>query len=203
MIVIIFIIISTIINSLIIDYYTKKYIQHTSKRSNPHTIWLIFWTSKTNNLWTRNIFFMDRIRRAVELFQEGKISYILVSGDNSKQWYDETTDMYNFLVERGIPSYHIILDYAGLSTRDSIARAKLIFQVPDLLLISQEFQVQRWLIACLYFNINCDGSATNTIPFHIAPRVYLREYGARIKLWYDMITPNPSIGWTQEDVPWL
>jgi vancomycin permeability regulator SanA len=51
--------------------------------------------------------------------------------------------MYNFLVERGIPSYHIILDYAGLSTRDSIARAKLIFQVPDLLLISQEFQVQR------------------------------------------------------------
>jgi SanA protein len=51
--------------------------------------------------------------------------------------------MYNFLVKRGIPSDNIILDYAGLSTRDSISRAKLIFNVPDLLLISQEFQIQR------------------------------------------------------------
>ena len=103
--------------------------------------------------------------------------------------------MKNALVERGIPEENIILDYAGLSTRDSIARAYEIFEVPNLLLISQKFQVQRGLVACLRFDMNCHGNSSEDVSLSIAPRIYLREFAARVKLRYDFfISPSPTIG---------
>lgn len=57
-------------------------------------------------------------------------------------------------------------------------------------------------MACRYRDIDCDGSPTDSISFRIAPRVYLREYGARLKLRYDMLTPQPDIGGDPEQVPW-
>ena len=63
----------------------------------------------------------------MRLYQAGKIEYILVSGDNRRSDYDEPSDMRDALIKRGIPSENIILDYAGLSTWDSVARAQTIF----------------------------------------------------------------------------
>lgn len=190
-----------ILNSLFIDYITKDKVFFTVQESPAHTIGLVFGTSKMNNLGTLNRFFLYRIQQTVALYKAGKIQYILISGDNRKESYDEPTSFKNELIKKWIPSDRIVLDYAGLSTWDSIARAKSIFAVKDLLLISQDFQIQRWIIACWYHNITCHGSATDSISFRIAPRVYLREYGARIKLWYDMLTPAPDIGGKAEEVP--
>lgn len=121
----------------------------SSDNQKVHTVGLVFGTSKRTPQGTENLFFRKRIEHAAQLYQQGKIEYILVSGDNRTEQYDEPSDMRDALVAHGVPSSHIILDYAGLSTWDSVARAKTIFQVPDLLLISQEFQVQRAIIACL------------------------------------------------------
>ena len=143
----------------------------------------------------QNLFFLKRIEHAIRLYQAGKIEYIIVSGDNRTSDYDEPNDMRAALIERGIPSENIILDYAGLSTRDSVARAHEIFQAPDILLISQKFQVQRGLVACLRFEMICHGSASEDVALGIAPRVYLREFAARIKLRYNyFISPAPTIG---------
>jgi vancomycin permeability regulator SanA len=69
-------------------------------------------------------------------------------------------------------------------------------------LISQQFQVERGLIACRYFDMNCHGITTENISFTIAPKIYVREYGARIKLWYDILNPQPSLGGKKEKTPW-
>lgn len=196
------IIVFSILNSLFIDYITNDKVFFTVEESPAHTIGLVFGTSKMNNLGTLNRFFLYRIQQTVALYKAGKIKYILISGDNRKESYDEPTSFKDELIKKWIPSDRIVLDYAGLSTWDSVARAQSIFAVKDLLLISQDFQIQRGIIACWYHDIICHGSATDSISFRIAPRVYLREYGARIKLWYDMLTPAPDIGGKVEEVPW-
>lgn len=199
---IIIIIFILLLNSLFIDYRTQSIIFNTTQNAPSHTVWLVFGTSKLTPEGTPNIFFTTRINRATELYKSGIIKYILVSGDNSKKSYDEPTDFQQALIEKGIPKQDIVLDYAWFSTWDSVARATSVFNAPDLLLISQRFQVQRALMACIYFKLDCHAIPAKDIPFSVAPRVYLREYGARLKLWYDRLFPTPYIGGELEPVPW-
>jgi SanA protein len=76
---------------------------------------------------TYNLYYSHRIDAAEKLFKSGKIEFILISGDNSREEYDEPTDMKNDLVERGVPENKIYLDYAGFRTLDSVIRANAIF----------------------------------------------------------------------------
>ena len=46
----------------------------------------------------------SRLRAATELFQAGKVDYLLVSGDNHTKGYDEATDMREGLLQAGIPA---------------------------------------------------------------------------------------------------
>ena len=71
----------------------------------------------------------DRLKTAIELYNKGVAPKILVSGDHEHDDYDEVNVMKNYLKENGIPSKDIFMDHAGLSTYDSIYRAKKIFKV--------------------------------------------------------------------------
>jgi len=51
-----------------------------------------------------NPFFDSRLRAAAELFQSGKVDYLLVSGDNHTKGYDKATDMREGLLQAGIPA---------------------------------------------------------------------------------------------------
>ena len=191
-----------ILNYFLINFLANPFI-NTDENISLHTVWIIFWTSKSTVNGGQNLFFLKRIEHAVRLYQAGKIEYILVSGDNRRSDYDEPSDMRDALIKRGIPSENIILDYAGLSTWDSVARAQTIFWAEDLLLISQKFQVQRGLVACFRFDLKCQWSASEDVAVWIAPRVYIREFAARIKLRYDFfISPSPTIGGSPESTPW-
>ena len=75
----------------------------------------------------QNLYFRYRIEAAAELFHTDKVRHILVSGDNSIDTYDESTDMMEALVEKGVPADRIVRDYAGFSTLDSVVRAKAVF----------------------------------------------------------------------------
>ncbi len=98
--------------------------------------------SAYNGRWI-NSYYAHRIEAATELYKAGKIKKIIVSGDNSRKTYDETTDMYNDLIHNGVDSADILCDYAGFRTFDSIIRAKNVFQCTKFTIISQEFHCQR------------------------------------------------------------
>lgn len=74
-----------------------------------------------------NPFFESRIAAAAELYHHGKVDYLVASGDNHLQGYDEPSDMKNALLDKGVPADRIYLDYAGLRTLDSVVRVKEIF----------------------------------------------------------------------------
>jgi len=101
-----------------------------------------------------NPYFTWRIDAAVALLEAGKVDEILISGDNSTESYNETQDMFESLLERGVDSDQIRLDYAGFRTLDSVIRAKKVFNCSELIIISQEFHNQRALYIALMNEID-------------------------------------------------
>jgi SanA protein len=94
-----------------------------------------------------NLFFVRRIAAAAELFRAGRVQYLLLSGDNSSADYDEPSEMRRALIEAGIPPARLVLDHAGFRTLDSVVRAKEVFGLGEVIVVSQHFHNERavWL----------------------------------------------------------
>ena len=133
-----------------------------------------------------NLYFRYRIEAAKQLFESGKIEYILVSGDNSRKNYDEPTEMKNELIREGIPEDRIVCDYAGFSTLDSVVRAKKVFSEKDLIVVSQGFHVRRAIYIGISHGMKITGfQATEVVGIH-SVKTNLREYLARAKTVMDV-----------------
>lgn len=89
-----------------------------------------------------------RLDAAAELYRAGRIEVVLVTGDNSREDYDEPDAMRGYLTRHGVPDARIVSDYAGFDTWDSCVRAKRIFGVDRAVLISQGFHIRRAVALC-------------------------------------------------------
>ena len=148
---------------------------------------LVLGTSKYLSDGRINLYFKYRIDATVDLFKTGKIDYVLVSGDNSSENYDEPTDFKNELIERGIPEDKIYLDYAGFRTLDSVVRSKEIFGQDDITIISQQFHNERAIYLAEKYGINAIGFNAKDINGKYGIKVKLREYLARTKVFLDIL----------------
>ncbi|MFF4797010.1 vancomycin high temperature exclusion protein [Streptomyces sp. NPDC001351] len=90
----------------------------------------------------------NRLKAAAELYREGRVEVVLVTGDNSRKDYDEPDAMRTYLKKHGVPDGRIVSDYAGFDTWDSCVRAKKIFGVDRAVLISQGFHIRRAVALC-------------------------------------------------------
>ncbi|MEU0059724.1 ElyC/SanA/YdcF family protein [Streptomyces sp. NPDC006334] len=89
-----------------------------------------------------------RLDAAAELYRDGRVKVVLVTGDNSREDYDEPDAMRTYLTRHGVPDARIVSDYAGFDTWDSCVRAKKIFGVDRAVLISQGFHIRRAVALC-------------------------------------------------------
>ncbi|MFD4414628.1 vancomycin high temperature exclusion protein [Streptomyces sp. NPDC058251] len=89
-----------------------------------------------------------RLDAAAKLYRSGRIEVVLVTGDNSREDYDEPDAMRAYLTKRGVPDGRIVSDYAGFDTWDSCVRARKIFGVRQAVLISQGFHIRRAVALC-------------------------------------------------------
>ncbi|MEV7774013.1 ElyC/SanA/YdcF family protein [Kitasatospora sp. NPDC086791] len=89
-----------------------------------------------------------RLVAAVDLYREGKVQAILVTGDNGRVEYDEPDAMFTYLTGHGVPAERVVRDYAGFDTWNSCTRAHRIFGVDRAVLVSQDFHVRRALALC-------------------------------------------------------
>jgi vancomycin permeability regulator SanA len=87
----------------------------------------------------------QRLDTAIALWKAGKAPKVLVSGDNSDRFHDETQAMRRYLLQRGLPEQAVVGDDSGLSTYDSCVRAFTVFQVHKALLVTQGFHLPRAL----------------------------------------------------------
>lgn len=90
----------------------------------------------------------DRVFTAVQLYQAGKVKKLLMSGDNRFVNYNEPASMKAYAVSLGVPEGDIILDYAGRRTYDTCYRAKYIFGLDRVLLVTQKYHLARAVFTC-------------------------------------------------------
>lgn len=104
----------------------------------------------------------DRLIAAAELYKDGEIKKILVSGDNRFDAYNEPKVMSDYLVkEQGIPADAIVADNAGRSTYETCERAKKIFGLEKAVLISESTHLPRAIYLCRHFGIEAVGKASD------------------------------------------
>lgn len=154
----------------------------------PHRkVGLLLGTSKNLGNGLINLYFQYRIDAATVLFKEGKIDYILISGDNGTKEYNEPEDMKAALVENGIPAERIILDYAGFRTFDSIFRADKIFGQQKFTIISQDFHTRRAIYIAHHLGLDAIGFNAKDVSKNFGFKTQLREKFARTNMFLDFV----------------
>lgn len=148
---------------------------------------LLLGTSKYLSGGRINYFYEYRIDAAVALFKAGKIKYILVSGDNGQERYNEPKTMQEDLIAAGIPADRIILDYAGFRTLDSVVRCHDVFGEDNITIISQPFHNQRALFIARQKGIHAIAFNAQDVSGSMGSRVLLREKLARAKMMLDLL----------------
>jgi SanA protein len=146
---------------------------------------LLLGTSKKLNSGYPNLYYNYRIEAATRLLKEGKIKYLIISGDNSRKEYSEPEDMRADLMAAGIDSSVIFLDYAGLRTFDSVVRLKEIFSQDSVTIISQRFHNERALYMARREGLTAVGFNAADVSARYGFRVQLREKLARVKVFVD------------------
>lgn len=99
----------------------------------------------------------DRLDAAIALYKAGAAPKLLLSGDNSIDEYNEPASMYKYAVEQGIPEEDIFLDYAGFSTYESVYRAKEVFCVDSMIIVTQKYHLFRSIKIADSLGINARG----------------------------------------------
>jgi SanA protein len=120
-----------------------------------------------------------RMEMAIQLIQKERAHSILLSGDGTDVYYNETRAMQRFALSKGVPAGRIFLDPRGYSTYDSIVQAKTIFEVERALFVSQEFHLPRVLWLARSLGIDAFGIATDSIEDETFYQ--MREIPARTK----------------------
>lgn len=153
---------------------------------------LLLATSPITPEGAHNFYFDNRIKATDELYKAGKIDYIIASGGDytkgQKFGCDEPAAIRDSLVARGIPEDRIILDYEGTRTLNSIVKAKHVFNLDSVTLISQKYHNERAIYLADKFDLYTIGY--NAAPSHIRRnriKNTVREIFARPKMFIDII----------------
>jgi len=135
----------------------------------------------------------ERLDMAIALHRQGKARRILVSGDNSDRYHEETAAMRRYVVERGVSAADLLEDDLGLSTYESCVRARRVFGLDRVLLVTQRFHLPRALFIANSIGLDAFGVAADPVP-RPGSSYLLRELLSRpLALWM-VLRPEPGGG---------
>ncbi len=138
----------------------------------------------------------DRVATAAALYNAGKVEKLLMSGDNRFLNYNEPGAMKEYALQIGIPEEAIVLDYAGRRTYDTCYRAKEIFQLSEVILVTQKFHLPRALYTCSSLGIKAVGVSADIRTYRGTGYWNIREIPARLIAFIQvhLTHPEPVLG---------
>ena len=144
---------------------------------------------------TPSPFLAARLELARRLYDAGKVRALLVSGDHGDWAYDEPGAMRRWLVERGVPDDRVVLDHAGFDTYDSCLRARRIFGVDRVIVVTQSFHLPRAVTLCRHVGLDAAGVGDDSVSTFRRPwmRGVAREPFAAVKAVYDTLTRRDPV----------
>ncbi|MDD4662205.1 MAG: ElyC/SanA/YdcF family protein, partial [Candidatus Pacebacteria bacterium] len=140
------------INVMIVSF--EKEIKDIDNLKEVHTGLVLGASVKGNKV---SDIFKDRLDAALILYNEGKIEKFLISGDHGTKEYDEVNTAKEYLLSKNVLEEDIFLDHAGFDTYDSVYRAKEIFGVSEVIIVSQNFHLGRALYIAHNLGIDAQG----------------------------------------------
>ena len=143
----------------------------------------------------------DRLTVGYELYAQGKVPKVLVSGDHGQKNYDEVNSMKDFLRDKGIPEEDIFMDHAGFSTYESMYRARDIFKADKIIIVTQEYHLKRAVFIARELGIEAYGVPSDLRYYLIMEQYKLREIAARNKDFFlaKILKPKPTF--LGEEIP--
>jgi len=146
--------------NIFINVSTKPYLYTLADAPSAQTA-LVLGASVSSD-GTLSPVFRARADVAIALYRVGKVSKILVSGDNSTVSHNEVNPTRIYLLENGIPDEDIFLDHAGFDTYSSMYRARDIFGVSSMLVATQSFHLPRALFIARSLGLAAYGVRADT-----------------------------------------
>ena len=136
----------------------------------------------------------DRLKEGITLYKKGTTKKIIMSGDHSREDYDEVKIMKEYAESEGVPSEDIFMDHAGFSSYDSVYRAKEIFGVQNMIIVTQKYHLYRSLYIAKKLGIEAYGIESNLRIYPGQVFREIREILARDKDYFKCIMkPEASI----------
>jgi vancomycin permeability regulator SanA len=135
----------------------------------------------------------DRLNGGIALYEAGASGKLLMSGDHGRKGYDEVGVMKRYALDAGVPSEDVFKDHAGFSTYESLYRARDVFQVQSVVIVTQEYHLYRALYIAQRLGLHAVGVASD--PREYAGQGYreAREILARAKDFFQCIFwPKPT-----------
>ncbi|GAB3552083.1 SanA/YdcF family protein [Spirosoma fluminis] len=177
-------------------YNTRDQIYFDIQELPTNDVGLVLGTSKFVRTGKENLFFRYRMEATARLWKEGKVKYLILSGNNDSEYYNEPVDMQRALIKLGVPQSVMTLDYAGYRTFDSVVRCKDVFNQEKITIISQNFHNARALYIGNHEGIEAIAFAAQDVPDGYSFRTLIREYLARPYALLDVyiIRPQPEKG---------
>lgn len=122
-----------------------------------------------------------RLDKGIELYKDMNTK-LLLSGDHGQKEYDEVNAMRNYVLEQDIDTHNVFLDHAGFSTYDSMYRAKEVFGIKKVVVVTQRYHLYRSLYIANELGIEAYGVSADDIPYPmINKKNEIREFLARNK----------------------
>lgn len=135
----------------------------------------------------------DRLKRGVALYKAGAAPKLLMSGDHGRTNYNEVAAMKQYAIDQGVPSEDIFMDHAGFSTYESLFRARDIFKVERIIIVSQEYHLYRALHIADTLGMESWGVAADYRTYSGQSMRDIREVLARVKdFGMGIFQPNPT-----------
>ena len=133
----------------------------------------------------------ERLDFGLEAFNNCKTDRMLMSGDHGRTDYDEVNAMKTYLAGCGVDRDKIFLDHAGFSTYESMYRARDVFEVKSLIIVTQTYHLYRAVYDARKLGLEAYGYRAERLEY---PAVnYMREPAARVKdFFWCIFKPEPT-----------
>ena len=135
-----------------------------------------------------NLHFLNRTEGAAQIYLSGKASRLLISGNKDNKGFNEVTGMEEKILSKGIPKGVLVLDFDGNTTWESVRRAKEIYHLNKVIIITDAFHAPRAIFLCQHFGIDAIAFCYGKESFGFwSMRYDVREWFARVKSVFQVL----------------
>lgn len=132
----------------------------------------------------------SRVDKAIELYKAGKVDKLLMSGDGRPAGYEEPQHMRDYAIKQGVKPEDIATDLQGLRTYASMYRARHVYGIESMVVVTQGFHLDRSLFYCREVGIDAVGVPAE-LPSNLRDKV--REPLSCVRAMIDAYVYAPKV----------